>query len=227
MSVFELNNEIEQVILKASSGKCAISLTDMSESIEDYRENLPPELKYMTRCTINAFGADDEGQKVADIGFIDAVFFESQTVFMGETSFAMLCDALSSDAGEMAAAATDREGNLKPSICQPDHNILYVKGLFVEEWCRRRGVGRYLLDNMIPVLSHSLNLHPHVCILLPYPQSIDAWGTLRNNDDNADMELPRLIRFYEKAGYQKIEGSKCVYKKNPGQLDELFEMLGL
>ena len=227
MSPSELNKEIQQIIMTASSDKCTISMSDLNGSIEDYHEKLPPDQKYMTRCTVKAYGADDDGQKVADIGFMNAVFFEAEAVFMEETTFPMLCDALSSDADEMAAAITDRQGSLKPSICSPDQNILYVEGLFVAEWCRGHGAGRYLLDNMIPMLSHSLNLYPHVCILLPYPQIIDAYGTLRNMDGNTDVELPRLTRFYEKAGYQKIEGSECMYKKNAGPLDELFELLGV
>lgn len=225
MSIFTLNKDICQIVFEASSNKCTVRLTDMGESIEDYRDNLPPDLKYMTDFTIKVIAVNDDGEKVMDVGFLDGVFFEAEVLFSEELSFPMLCDMVSSDAEAMAAAITDEQGNVEPSICDPGHNMVYIEKVFIEEPCRGLGMGRYLLDNLIPLLSHSLNLRPHVCLLTPYPQEKAKNGALSNAAENVERELPRLIRFYEKAGYMKLEGYDVMYKKLTGIFDEIFEML--
>lgn len=225
MSIFSLNKDVCQVVFKVSSDKCTVRLTGMDEGIEDYRESLAPDSKYMTNFTIKTFAVNDDGEKVMDVGFVNGVFFEAEVLFSQEISFPMLCDMVSSDAEAMAAAVTDKQGNVDTSICDPEHNMAYIKKMFIEEQCRGLGMGRYLLDNLVPLLSHSLNLHPHVCILVPYPQEKTQSGTLLDAAENAAADLPRLIRFYEKSGYTKLKGSDYMYKKFMDSLDEIFEML--
>lgn len=225
MSIFTLDKDICQIVLKASSDKCAVWLTGMDEGVEDYRENLAPDSKYMTNVAVKAFAINENEEKVMDVGFLSAVYFEAEALFSEELSFSALCDMVSSDAYEMAAAVTDKRGSIKPSICRPEHNMMYIKKVFVEEQCRGYGMGRYLLDNLVPMLSHSLNLRPHACVVLPYPQAKTRSGDLLDATENAAADLPRLVKFYEKAGYAKLGGCDYMHKKFTDSLDELFEML--
>jgi len=225
MSVFTLDKDICQIVFKVSSDKCTVRLTGMDESIEDYRGNLSPDSKYMTNFTIKALAADDEDTNIMDIGRIEGIIFESEMLISEALGFVELCDMVSSDVYEMAEAITDRDGNIKPSVCLPEYNILYIKKLFVEEKCRGMGVGRYLLDNINPLLLHSLNVNPCVCILTPYPQIKTQLGYIDRATENVDKELPRLVRFYEKAGFTKMDDSECMYKRCTDSLDGLFEML--
>ncbi len=159
-----------------------------------------------------------------DIGFMRSIFFEAEVLFE-DIGFTELCDMISSDALDMAEAVTDRQGKINPSICQPEHNMMYIREIFIEEPCRGYGMGEYLLDNFVPLLSHALNLRPHTCVVLPYPQE-KTWGVgLSDAAKNAGTNLPRLIAFYEKAGYIKLNGGEYMYKKYTDSLDELFEML--
>lgn len=225
MSIDFLQDDAEQIVFKVSSNKCSVSLTDLNESVEDYREGLEPEFKYKTDFTIKAFTADFNGEKVMDVGFIEGVYFEAESLFADEISFEMLCDAISSDALGMADAVTDKKGSIKPSICHHEHNLMYVEKLFVEAPYRGHGVGRYLLDNMLPFLWHALCLRPHAVIVLPYPQKKSGGGSLLDAAD-ADADLPRLIRFYEKAGYTKLDGCDFMFKKHTSALDELLAQMG-
>lgn len=221
MPIFTLNGGEEQIVIKITSDKCKVSLMSMGESIEDYRENLPPDKKYTTGISVEAFTTDDDGAKAADIGFLNALYFEAEELFAEEISFPLLCDMISSDACGMAEAVTDKRGKIKPSICNRGHNMLYIKELFIEEQYRSQGVGRYLLDNIVPLLSHSLNLCTHACTLTPYPQEKGKGGDL-HDASNATADLPRLVRFYEKAGYTKLKGSGYMHKKCTSLLDELL-----
>lgn len=222
MSILVLSENAEQIVFTVSSDKCKVRLDSLDGSIEDYRENLDCGRKYMTNFTIDAFAIDDDGEKVMDVGFLSGIYFEAEELFGEEISFPMLCDMVSSDACEMAEAITDARGSINPAICRPGHNMMYIKKIFVEEQCRGLGVGRYLLDNLVPLLSHSLNLHPHACALMPYPQVKTQSGHIERAVENADKELPRLVRFYERAGFDKIGGSECMYKKHTDILDDLF-----
>lgn len=212
MSIFPFNENIEQIILKVSSDKNTVRLSGMDESIGDYREYLSPDSKYMTNLTIKAFAADDEDTNIMDIGRIEGIIFESEILFSEALSFVELCDMVTSDVYEMAEAITDENGNIKPPICRPEYNILYIEKLFVEEQFRGLGVGRYLLDNINPLLQHSLNVNPRTCILTPYPQIKTQCGYIDRATDHVDKDLPRLVRFYERAGFTKMAGSECMYK---------------
>lgn len=226
MSIFTLNKDICQIVFEVSSDKCAVRLTDMGDSIEDYRESLEPDSKYMTKITIKVFAINENEEKVMDVGFLNAIYFEAEVLFGAELSFPLLCDMISSDAHGMAAAVTDRHGVIMPSICQSEQNLMYIEEVYVEKPCRGFGVGRYLLDNLVPLLSHSLNLRPHVCVTLPYPQQKTLAGDLSDAERSAaDADLPRLVRFYEKAGYTKLGCGEYMYKRHTDSLDELFEML--
>lgn len=225
MSILTLNENAVQIVFTVSSDKCTVRLDSLDESIEDYRESLDCGAKYMTNFTIHAFAIDDDGEKVMDVGFLRGIYFEAEVLFGEEISFPMLCDMASSDADEMAAAITDERGRINPAICRPEHNMMYIKKIFVEEQCRGLGVGRYLLDNLVPLLSHSLSLRPHACALMPYPQIKTKSGYIERATVNVDKELPRLVMFYERVGFAKIEGSDCMYKKLTDILDDLFALM--
>lgn len=223
MSIFPFNENIEQIILKVSSDKNTVRLSGMDESIGDYRENLPPDSKYLTNFTIRAFAADDEDTNIMDIGRIEGIIFESELLISEALNFVELCDMVSSEVYEMAEAITDGCGNIKPSFCLPEYNILYIKKLFVEEQCRGLGVGRYLLDNINPLLQHSLQVNPRICILTPYPQIKTQFGYIDRATEHVDRDLPHLVRSYEKAGFTKMDNSECMYKKFTYELDDLLE----
>jgi len=220
-----LGDDAENIVLKVISDKCTVLLTtNLDESIESYRENMAPESKYTTTFTIKAYAVDYNGETVKDLGFIEGVYFEAESLFSEEISFEMLCDAISSDALSMAAAVTDKRGRILPSVCHREHNMAYIKKVYVEEQCRGFGVGRYLLDNMLPLLQHALCLRTHAVVLLPYPQEKTQGGSLLDAA-NADADLPRLIKFYEKAGYTKLDGCDFMHKNCMDILDELFSQM--
>jgi len=197
---------------KVTSDKCKVRVPHMGVSIEDYRKNLTPDLKYMTNFTIEVF-LDDDSQKIMDFGLLRGVYFEAEALFSNELSFTALCAMASPGVYDMAVAVADMQGNIKPSICRPEHNMAYIKEMVNEEHFRGNKAGQYLLNNLAPLLSHSLNLRPHVCIVLPYPQAKAPGGALPGAAENVAAEQPYHIGFYEKAGYTKLDGSDYMYKK--------------
>lgn len=224
MTVNFTGDNTDEIILKISSDNCTVRLSSLDESIESCRENLEPESKYKTRFTIKAFKVDENGEQGMEVGFIEGVYFEAESLFSEEIRFVMLCDAISSDAYRMAEAVTDKRGRIQPSICHREHNMVYVEKVYAEEQYRGSGVGRCLLDNMLPLLRHALCLRTHAVVLLPYPQEKTQSGSLLDAV-NADADLPRLIRFYEKAGYTKLDGCDFMYMKCTDELDELLAQM--
>lgn len=222
MSISKIKENIAQIVFKVSSDKGTVRLNGFDESIEDYRNQLDIEQAYMTHITVKVFAVDENGEKVMDIAFLSAIYFETEELFGDELTFPALCDMVSSDACEMAEAVTDQRGRMNPTICRPEHNMLYIKKLYVEETCRGFGAGRYLLDNINELMRHSLGLRFHACTVMPYPQIKTRLGYIERATENADENLPRLISFYEKAGFVKTDDSECMYKKCTDILDELF-----
>jgi GNAT superfamily N-acetyltransferase len=210
MSILSLHDRAEQITFEVSTDKSVLRISDISQSVEDYLEEFEPEQKYMTRIKIEMSAVDDEGESVMDIGSAECIFFESEMVFAEETSFFDLCDAVTSDVATMAELFSNRDGGIDPSVCPPNHNLMYIKTIYIEENCRGLGAGGYLLNNLNPLLSRSLNLHPHVSVVLPYPQTKEGNAA----EEEADANLPRLIRFYEKVGFEKLGGSAYMIKRH-------------
>lgn len=223
MAVNLTGDKIDDIIFAISSDKCNVRLTSLDENIESYYENMEPERKYKNDFTIKAFMVDENGEQDMKIGYIEGVYFEAESLFSEEISFIILCDDISSDAYRMAEAVTDKRGRILPSICHREHNMVYIEKVYVEEQYRGSGVGRCLLDNMLPFLQHALCLRTHAVVLLPYPQEKTQGGGLLDAA-NADADLPRLISFYEKAGYCKLNSSGFMYKKCTDGLDDIFAM---
>lgn len=50
---------------------------------------------------------------------------------------------VSTDLYLMAEAITDKDGNVKKSICPPERNIMYIENIYIEEKYRGMGIGKW------------------------------------------------------------------------------------
>ena len=223
MSILSLRPNAEQIVFEVSSEKNTLQLTGLDESIAEYGNNLAPDAKYMTQFTIKVFAVDGDGVNVMDIGFLEGIYFEAEELMMDELSFTMLCDMVSQDVYKMAEAITDKRGIVDPFICPPEENIVYVRKLYVEEECRGLGVGQYIINNLRALLTHSLNLDYYICILAPYPQTKTGNDTAETETDGINEKIASLIRFYEKAGFSRMQGSEYMYRKRNDLVDQFFD----
>lgn len=224
MKLIDLHKDIDNIKIKISSEKSVFILPGFDENIKTIYENSSPEHKYCTNFTADVYAVDGMGEIIMDIGFLKGTSFEAEVTYDDVNNFLELCDMVSADLYHMAVAITDKYGHVKKSICSAECNIMYIKNIYVEEKCRRLGIGKYLLDNINDLFYRSLNYTHHTFILSPFPQIKCGKRSLQNIEEVSYAEKKRLIDFYKKCGYKLIKDSDFMYKV---QMDKISQMMGI
>ena len=142
---------------------------------------------------------------------------------MEDTNFYEVCDCVGEDLEPLAASIIDKDGWIKENICEFDENLMYIDRIYVEEKYRNIGVASFVIKCIEELLEHTVNLNPHVLILLPKPQEKDNAGNLHNikNEEQKEICMKNLIKLYKKLGFKKIRNSNYMMKKTTfGEMHE-------
>jgi len=187
----------------------------ISEEIEQWIGNQDESNKYIIGVTIEIFGSKIDTEEHIKIGELTGDFFESESV--RNIGFQELCDMVSTDLEHMASAITNN-GNIKDEICDFDENLMYIDRIFIDEKYRGMGIAGYIISNLKKILEYSVNLNPHVLILLPNPQEKDKEGMLHETENTAEKEAnkQKLIDLYKKLGFIEIENTNYMIKRTLG-----------
>jgi GNAT superfamily N-acetyltransferase len=219
MKLKDVNKDIEGLLLEMTNDKVMFKVTSLDESIEALVEELPPEVRYVTDFRIMAYAADAEGKKLEEVGFIDCASIITGVHYKGVKNFLTLCGTVSSDLFHMAKAIADEDGNVGKEICPDLCDVMYVKALYVEEKYRGMGIGKYLLDNLGTLISRFMKYPFHTYVLNPYPHTkTGEYDVTRATVD----EKRRVVEFFRKSGFRKIEGTEYMYNV---KAHELFHSL--
>ena len=217
--IFKDHPEVKALLFEVCGARSKFTVSSLDESIAAAFEELSPDEKFCTSFNVRVFALDSAGERTAEVAFLTGTSLDAESVIIEEAGgMAELCDMISTELCQMAEAITDEAGNVKRNICPPERNIMYIRGLYVEEAYRGAGLGRYLLDNVNEMFAQALNYANHVCVLRPHPQAKAGEYALESNGDAAPGEAERLVAFYKRAGYKLIGDSGYMYKIQAGQL---------
>ena len=87
-------------------------------------------------------------------------------------------------------------------------DLYYLEKLWVEECCRRTGLGTYILERLPEIISATLN---EECVLLvTYPAPFELGDESMNSKEWKDGQI-RLQKFYERTGFKKVYNTKHMY----------------
>lgn len=189
-------------------------LNYIGKDINNYIKEQDYEDKYVINVFVDIFATDLDTQEKVKIGKLTGNFFESEIV-MDDISFYDLCDSIGTDLEHMASAIVDEDECIMDNICEFDENLMYIDRIYIEEKFRGLGIASYVLDSLNDILEYSVNLSPNVLILLPAPQEIGEDGLLQEVRDEKinDNNKKRLIKLYEKLGFEKLEDSNYMIKR--------------
>lgn len=186
----------------------------IDEEIDNWRDGQDFEEKYIINIFVNIYATNLDTQKKGKIGKLTGNFFESEIV-MDDISFYDLCDSIGTDLEHMASAIVDEEECIKDEICEFDENLMYIDRIYINEKFRGLGIASYVINSLNEILEYAVNLSPNVLILLPAPQEIGEDGLLQEVRDEKinENDKKRLIKLYEKLGFEKLEDSNYMIKR--------------
>ena len=186
----------------------------IDEEIDNWRDGQDFEEKYIINIFVNIYATNLDTQKKGKIGKLTGNFFESEIV-MDDISFYDLCDSVGTDLEHMASAIVDEEECIKDEICEFDENLMYIDRIYINEKFRGLGIASYVINSLNEILEYAVNLSPNVLILLPAPQEIGEDGLLQEVRDEKinENDKKRLIKLYEKLGFEKLEDSNYMIKR--------------
>lgn len=186
----------------------------IDEEIDNWRDDQDFEEKYIINIFVNIYATNLDTQKKGKIGKLTGNFFESEIV-MDDISFYDLCDSVGTDLEHMASAIVDEEECIKDEICEFDENLMYIDRIYINEKFRGLGIASYVINSLNEILEYAVNLSPNVLILLPAPQEIGEDGLLQEVRDEKinENDKKRLIKLYEKLGFEKLEDSNYMIKR--------------
>ena len=186
----------------------------IDEEIDNWRDGQDFEEKYIINIFVSIYATNLDTQKKGKIGKLTGNFFESEIV-MDDISFYDLCDSVGTDLEHMASAIVDEEECIKDEICEFDENLMYIDRIYINEKFRGLGIDSYVINSLNEILEYAVNLSPNVLILLPAPQEIGEDGLLQEVRDEKinENDKKRLIKLYEKLGFEKLEDSNYMIKR--------------
>lgn len=202
----------DSISLEVSGTRGELNYID--KDINNYIEEQDYEDKYVINVFVDIFATNLDTQEKVEIGKLAGNFFESE-IIMDDISFYDLCDSISTDLEHMASAIVDEDECIRDDICEFDENLMYIDRIYIEEKFRALGIASYVLNSLNDILEYSVNLSPNVLILLPAPQEIGEDGLLQEVRDEKINEnnKKRLIKLYEKLGFEKLEDSNYMIKR--------------
>lgn len=189
-------------------------LNYIDKEINDYIDDLEYEDKYVINIFLDIFATNLDTQEKVKIGKLTGNFFESEIV-MDDISFYDLCDSISTDLEYMASAIVNEDECIRDEICEFDENLMYIDRIYIDEKFRGLGIASYVLNSLNNILEYSVNLSPNILILLPAPQEIGKDGFLQEvrNEKINENNKKKLIKLYEKLGFEKLEDSNYMIKR--------------
>lgn len=160
------------------------------------------------RYFLTIYKTDEELDKKEQIGIIEMTYMD---VWMAEEtgwSIFDLFDLIDSEKqGVYQYLYDDDEPN--EIYVGMDRDVLYVDKIFIEEKYRKRGIGSKIVKEIPKLVKQILKLRPGCIVLLANPYEIEGNELKPSNDKN---EIERLIKFYEKNGFQRIEDTQYVVR---------------
>lgn len=189
-------------------------LNYIDKKFNNYIECEEYEDKYVINVFIHIYATNLDTKEKVEIGKLTGNFFESEMV-IDDISFYDLCDSIGTDLEHMASVIIDEDECIRDEICEFDENLMYIDRIYINEKFRGLGIASYVINSLNQILEYAVNLSPNVLILLPAPQEIGEDGLLQEVRDEKinKNNKRRLIKLYEKLGFEKLENSNYMIKR--------------
>lgn len=157
------------------------------------------------RYFLTIYETDEEFNKREQIGRIEMTYMD---VWMaGETGYGVfdLFDLKDSEKEGVCKYLFDFDGNQNDEYVGIDKDVIYIDEIFIEKKYRNMGIGSRVVIELPRLIKQILKLRPGCIVLLANPFEIK--GSEFNPTRDRD-EIEKLIQFYEKNGFKRIENTQ-------------------
>ena len=178
-----------------------------------------PNEKYVINIWIDIIGIKENSDEKIKIGGLEGNYFKA-SITIDDYTFYEICDCEGADLEPLAASITDRDGNIKESICEFDENLMYIDRIYIEKEYRGVGIASFVIESLNEILQYTTELNPNVYILLPKPQEKDEEGKISNMKDEKEEKIcmEKLLKLYKKLGFKKIRNTNYMIKKRKNEI---------
>lgn len=157
------------------------------------------------RYFLTIYDTDEDFNKTEQIGRIEMTYMD---VWMAEeTGYGVfdLFDLKDSEKEGVCKYLFDVDGNQNDEYVGIDKDVIYIDEIFIEKKYRNMGIGSMVVVELPRLIKQILKLHPGCMVLLANPFEIE--GSEFNPTRDKD-EIEKLIQFYEKNGFKRIEDTQ-------------------
>lgn len=208
---------LDCISLRVSRDRNVINYID--SDIDNAINIQEPNEKYVINIWIDIIGVKEDSDEEIKIGGLEGNYFEA-SITIDDYTFYEICDCEGADLEPLAASITDRDGNIKESICEFDENLMYIDRIYIEKEYRGVGIASFVIESLNEILQYTTELNPNVYILLPKPQEKDEEGKISNMKDEKEEKIcmEKLLRLYKKLEFKKIRNTNYMIKKRKNEI---------
>ncbi len=196
---------IESILIEcAGNGEAIGDINDEEIDISYSDESLLNQRYFLT-----IYKTDEELNKQERIGRIEMTYMD---VWMAEeTGYGVfdLFDLIDSEKQGVCEYLFSFDGEENDEYVGTDRDVLYIDEIFIEKKYRNIGIGGELVKELPRLIKRILKLRPGCIVLLANPFEIEEKKMKPSSDKK---EIEKLIKFYAKNGFHRIEDTQCLVK---------------
>lgn len=182
--------------IEVSSSRDEIEWIDTNEPFSQCIDEME---QYSFRAFVSIF---EEDNLVAEVS---GIVFDEQKILNEGQDIVDIADMYDSDT--FGAISTLIESKIYKQ--ELDENLIftppyscYVEKVYVEPEYRRKGIAKYIFNNLYEIFLHCLNIHIRCFVIYPNPQQPNEKGIWENLSDEDMKKL--MINVIKKSGYRRI-----------------------
>lgn len=182
--------------IEVSSSRDEIEWIDTNEPFSQCIDEME---QYSFRAFVSIF---EEDNLVAEVS---GIVFDEQKILNEGQDIVDIADMYDSDT--FGAISTLIESKIYKQ--ELDENLIftppyscYIEKVYVEPEYRRKGIAKYIFNNLYEIFLHCLNIHIRCFVIYPNPQQPNEKGIWENLSDEDMKKL--MINVIKKSGYRRI-----------------------
>ena len=196
---------IENILIKGSgSGNAFGDIIEEKLDISGSDESLLNQKYFLT-----IYSADEELNEQEQIGEVEMTYMD--VCMAEETGYGVfdLFDLIDSEKQGVCEYLFDFDGKQNYEYVGIDRDVLYIDEIFIENKYRNMGIGSLIVKELPRLIRQILKLRPGCLVLLANPFEVEGKMFNPSRDEN---EIEKLIEFYAKNGFERIEDTQYLVK---------------
>lgn len=173
-------------------------------------DNLSSEEQYSFFFSINLYDAKKKVAEIKGSAYNEDINQDS------EFDLAFMADDLHPDAGNAIYSLLDSKMYHKKNckIVGDTTYICYLSTFYVYPQYRKRGIAKYLFNNLNDIMKYMLNFNARYYVIIPKPQIPTEEKWIDNPDEDGKMK-ELMVHVIERAGFKRIDSEVWVKYNKP------------